>query len=259
MSDVQLYVYGILHASAATAAHDGGTGVSGGAVKRLDCDDLAVLVSSADGVPVARTRRNLLAHTAVLERAIPHATVLPLRFGTVVPAAASLCACIKSNRAAFRAALREIDGQIELGVKAVWCRGLVYNDIVERDQALRQLRDRLRSRPASETYYERIELGRRVESALAELRASESAAILSELLPLAERETELHLADEDMVMNRAFLVRRDTESVFDAAVERLAERFANRMEFRYVGPAPPFNFVSLQAAWLTSPPVGASA
>jgi hypothetical protein len=259
MNELPLYVYGILPAAASVAAHDGGTGVSGGMVKRLDCDDLAVLVSSASATPVTRTRRNLLTHTAVLERALQHATVLPLRFGTVAPDAVSLCTCISANRAAFRAALREIDGQIELGVKAVWRRGLVYNEVVERDQALRQLRDRLRSRAASETYYERIELGRRVEAAVAELRTSESTAILAELLPLAEREAELHLADEDMVLSRAFLVRRDAESAFDAALARLADRFADRMEFRYVGPVPPFNFVSLKADWLTTPAVAVRA
>ena len=77
------------------------------------------------------------------------------------------------------------------------------------------------------------------------------------MLPLAERAAELRLHDDDMVLNRAFLVRRDTEPSFDAAMERVAERFADRMEFRYVGPVPPFNFVTLQAGWLTQAETGA--
>jgi hypothetical protein len=255
MNGPPLYVYGVLPASAAPAAHEGGTGVSGGAVTRLTCDDLAVLVSAADSAPVPRTRRNLLAHTSVLERAMPHATILPLRFATVAPSASALTACITANRAAFRAALRDIDGQVELGVKAVWRSGLVFTDIVERDHGLRQLRDRLRTRPPSETYYERIELGRRVEAALAERRGSEANAILEELLPLAERVAELRLHEDDMIFNRAFLVRRDMEPRFDAALQSLADRFTDRMDFRYVGPVPPFNFVTLQAGWLTAPAV----
>jgi hypothetical protein len=54
-----------------------------------------------------------------------------------------------------------------------------------------------------------------------------------------------------MVLNRAFLVPRAAEAAFDAAVARIAERFGDRLEFRYVGPVPPFNFVSLRADWLT--------
>jgi hypothetical protein len=253
---VPLYVYGVLSAAAA-AAHEGVNGVNGGAVLRLTFGDLAVLVSAAPATPVARTRRNLLAHTAVLERTIPDTTVLPLRFATVAPDEATLATCIEANREAFHAALHDIDGQVELGVKAIWRRGLIFTDIVERDSGLRQLRDRLRSRPPSETYYERIELGRRVEAALSECRGAEANAILDELLPLSQRNAELRLNDDDMVLNRAFLVRRDMEPRFDAAMQALANRFENRMEFGYIGPVPPFNFVTLQAGWLTAATVGA--
>ena len=253
MTGAALYLYGIVQDSAGQAGEDEATGVNGGKVRRLVCDDLAALVSTADAGPVARTRRNLLAHTSVLERVLPHATVLPLRFGTVVPDAATLTACVAANRAAFRHALRDIDGQVELGVKAVWRHGVVFTDIVERDHGLRQLRDRLRARPASDSYYERIELGRRVEAALAERRDSVAAAILEDLLPLVERTAELRLMEDDMVLNRAFLVRREQERHVDAAVQALADRFADRLEFRYVGPVPPFNFVTLHAAWLTAP------
>jgi len=256
MSGAPLYVYGILPADAAPAAHVGSTGVAGGAVRRVVCDDVAVLVSPGEPAPVTRSRRNLLAHTGVLERAMPHATILPLRFGTVAPNEAALLACIDANRGAFSAAMRDVEGQVELGVKAVWRRGLVFTDIVDRDPSLRQLRDRLRTRPASETYYERIELGRRVEASLAQLRVSEAASLLGELLPLAERDAELRLHDDDMVLNRAFLVRRESEASFDKAVQRVAERFDTRMEFRYVGPLPPFNFVTLHAGWLSQSGAG---
>ncbi len=254
MSGQALYVYGVLPASAQGGSAACGTGVGGGAVRLLNADDLAVLVSDAAAAPVQRTRRNMLAHTAVLEQAMPHATVLPLRFGTVAPDEAALRACIANNRGAFRAALRDIDGRVELGVKASWKPGHVFTHVVDRDPGLRQLRDRLRSRPAGETYYDRIELGRRVEAALAQLRVAEAAAIMAELEPIADREAELKPHDDDMIFNRAFLVRRAAEADFDAAVGRIADRCADRIEFRYVGPVPPFNFVSLQAGWLTAPP-----
>ncbi len=109
-------------------------------------------------------------------------------------------------------------------------------------------------RPAGETYYERIELGRRVEAALAGRRDAEQSAILAELVPLAERHESLLAHDEDMILNHAFLVPRAAEAGFDAAVARLAERSGDRLEFRYVGPVPPFNFVNLQAGWLTASP-----
>jgi hypothetical protein len=253
----QAYVYGVLAAQAAPGWIGAlGTGLGAQSVTMLDAGDLCALVSNASADTVARSRRNMLDHTSVLERAMAHATVLPLRFGTIAPDASALRRCIFANRAAFREALHGIEGRVELGVKASWRKGAVFADIVERDQTLRHLRDRLQTRPSGETYYERIELGRRVEAALASRRADEQAAILGELAPLAERTEALRAHDEDMVLNHAFLVKRPAEAAFDAAVAGLAARTAERLDFRYVGPVPPFNFVTLQAGWLTSPAGG---
>ena len=51
----------------------------------LPAGSLAALVSDVPPGPVAQTRRNMVAHTSVLERAIARTDVLPLRFGTVAP------------------------------------------------------------------------------------------------------------------------------------------------------------------------------
>ena len=56
-----------------------------------------------------------------------------------------------------------------------------------------------------------------------------------------------------MIANRAFLVRRCDEQRFDAAVAALEARQGARLLFRYVGPVPPFNFVSLRAEWFGAP------
>ena len=248
MTGNAVYVYGVVPAPQEMAAS---CGIGGAQVTLHVCGDLAALISDTAPGAVARTRRNMLAHTTVLEAAMTQGTVLPLRFGTVAPALAALQECISANRTGFHAALNAVHGRVELGLKASWKPGIVYDEIVERDPALRQLRDRLRSRPAAETYYERIELGRRVEAALAGRRESEAALLTGELAKLREREAELRPADDDMIFNRAFLVRRETEAEFDLAVQRIATSHGGRIELRYVGPVPPFNFVSMQAGWLT--------
>ena len=248
-----VYVYGVLAVHAAGAwATAIGSGIGAQSVYPLLAEDLAALVSVGSSSPIPRSRRNMLDHTSVLERALPHATILPLRFGTIAPDESALRGCIVANRAAFREALRGIEGRVELGLKASWRKESIFSDIVERDQALRAMRDRLQTRPAGETYYERIELGRRVEAALAGRRDAEQSAILSELAPLAERHESLRVHDEDMILNHAFLVPRAAEASFDSAVARLAERQGNRLDFSYVGPVPPFNFVTVHANWLTA-------
>jgi len=244
-----LYLYGI--APGGLSAEGLGPGLAGGEVTALHAAGFTALVGAAPPAPIEATRRFMLAHTAVLERAMRVADVLPLRFGTVAPDAAALRRCLAAHAPAFHAALEGVAGRVELGVKAQWHEGLIWREILDQDAELRALRDRLRTRPAQETYYERIELGRRVEAALARRREADGAIIAAALAPLAEREVELRSVEEDMILSRAFLVRREAEAAFDAGMEELARRFGERVTFKYVGPVPPYNFVTLRADWLS--------
>jgi hypothetical protein len=248
-SPERFYVYGLVAAGQRLDPAALGTGVGGAAVTLRGEGALQALVSPVDAGEVAQTRRNLLAHTALLERVMAQATVLPVRFGTVAPGEAALNACITTNQAAFSAAMAAIDGKVELGVKASWREGVVFAEIIASDASLARLRNRLRDRPASETYYERVELGRQIEQALAKRRTADAEAILAELAPLADGEAELKTLDDDMVLNRAFLVSRANEPQFDARMRSLSESREGRMVFRYVGPVPPYNFVQLRADW----------
>ncbi|MFC4167927.1 GvpL/GvpF family gas vesicle protein [Teichococcus aestuarii] len=242
-----LYIYGLARAEERPEAASLGTGLSGAALEWVAEGGLAALVSDSPAEHITPTRRSMLTHTAVLERAQQQRAMLPVRFGTVAPDAATLRQCLNGNAATLSAALSSIAGRVELGVKANWREDVAFAQLLEEDAGLRRLRDRLRSRPAAETYAERIELGRKVEAALAARRQADSAAILARLAPLAERETALKQLDETMILNHAFLVPRSHEAEFDAAMSALAAEHAARIDFRYVGPVPPYNFVTLHA------------
>jgi hypothetical protein len=246
----QLYLYGLVDRSNTLDEEALGHGVAAARVRMVGDGPLVALVSDIAPGQVAQTRRNMLSHTAVLERAMASTTILPMRFGTVVPDITTLVACIARNVGPFAAALQSIDGRVELGVKASWRDKVIYTEIIESDPSLFRLRNRLRDRPGNETYYERVELGRRIEAALTDRRRSEADAIAAELSPLSDREIELRMLDDDMILNRAFLVPRRHEATFDATMQRLAERLASRVVFRYIGPVPPYNFIQLRADWL---------
>lgn len=256
MSEDLVYIYGIARAAEIGDAEALGPGIAGGAVTLRPVGHLSVIVGAAPEREMSPTRRHMLTHTAVLERAIVRASVLPMRFGTIAPDEASLARCVAANAATFESALAEIDGRVELGVKASWREGLIFREIVDADPALRAMRDRLRTRPASETYYERIELGRRVEEAVAARRDVEGNAIAAPLRALAERVVGQKLLDEAMIVNEAFLVPRDREAAFDAAMEDLAASKGERLDLRYVGPVPAYNFVTIRADWLSQPAGG---
>ena len=52
-----------------------------------------------------------------------------------------------------------------------------------------------------------------------------------------------------MVVNAAFLVDKSRVPEFDQAVNKLDEQLGKRIALKYVGPAPPYNFVNIIVNW----------
>src|SRR4051812_4963663 len=83
MSSDGLCVYGVMRAEAESPPPP--DGIEGRPVRSVTAGPLAALVSDAPAGPVKASRRNLMAHAAVLQHAVAHACVLPMRFGVVMP------------------------------------------------------------------------------------------------------------------------------------------------------------------------------
>ncbi|MBU4344604.1 MAG: GvpL/GvpF family gas vesicle protein, partial [Proteobacteria bacterium] len=60
---------------------------------------------------------------------------------------------------------------------------------------------------------------------------------------------ENNLFGDSMLLNAAFLIDRSREKEFDFLVEDLVKKHEDRMAFKYIGPAPPFNFVNIVVKW----------
>jgi hypothetical protein len=212
--------------------------------------DLAVVVSPSAVKRYRLSRQYTLAHETVIEQVMTHATALPVKFGTVAESEDAIRAKVLHDRGDdLRRLLAEMDGKVELGLKALWEQERIYADIVQRDPAIRRLRDQLAGRPASEGHYDRIRLGEMVEAALNDRRQADGDALMEQLTPLAVDTRRNTVYGEMMVLNAAFLVESARETEFDAAVQALDQEWAGLIIIKYVGPLPPFNFVDLVISW----------
>jgi hypothetical protein len=217
----------------------------------VQAGELAAVVSESPIREYERARRYLLAHTLVLEEVMQEFTILPVRFGVVAPSAEAIREQVLARRHdELTGLLAEMHGRVELGIKALWEQEAVVREVMEKGPPhLRRLRDKIKEQSVAASYYDRMSLGEGLEAAVAEKREEDSRAILARLIPLAEEHKLNPLQVERMVVNAAFLVRRERQPQFDAAIEELDREIGSRLTFKYVGPVPPYNFVSLAITW----------
>ena len=173
-----------------------------------------------------------------------------MRFGAIAPSAEALQEQVLARRHdELTGLIAESDGCVELGLKAS---GGGFHLEGDCRRGLPGHAPPARQNPGclvQQSYYDRLSLGEMIDTRLPASARPQAQRILARLGPLTEqyKENPLHL--DRMVINGAFLVRQARQAEFDDAVRRLDEDFGDRLIVKYVGPVPPYNFVSLVIAW----------
>src|ERR1044071_270763 len=93
------------------------SGVSKAPVRVLKVDDISVLVSDCEAVPV--TQENMLAHAAVVRAVFTRTTPVPFRFGTLATEQ-QLRSFITTNKRALANKLAHLRGCVEMDLKTTW-------------------------------------------------------------------------------------------------------------------------------------------
>ena len=244
------YVYCIIRCSEPPTFSTLGIGERGDEVHTVHYQDLAAVVSDSPVIRYVNSRRNMMAHTVVLEEAMENHTILPVRFGIVAPGLEAIEVKVLQRRYdELSGLLDEMEGRVELGLKAFWYENVIFPEIVSENPVIRRLRDTLMNKSAEETYYERIRLGEMIETAMGQKRDEDAERILGALQPLAQETRLNEVITDRMVVNAAFLVEASRQPEFDQALDALDEEMAERVLFKYVGPVPPYNFVNITVRW----------
>jgi hypothetical protein len=239
------YVYGVVRAREAPKIE--AAGVGGGPVRSVSEGALAAIVSDVDAGFVEAGREDLERHLAVLEQAALSATVVPLRFGTVMPDDDAVTGELLRGRAGeIEEMLSSLDGRVELSLSGTY-EERVLGEVVAEQPEVATLRERVRGRDEAATYYDRIRLGELVANAMAAKRERDTEQVLAKLRPLADDVRLGDVAHERSVLSASFLVHRDRLPEFDRAAEEVAAANRSRIRFRYAGPLPPYDFVGGKA------------
>lgn len=120
MAQGSLYAYGVIEQESLELPTRGVTGAE--SIYTVDHRSLSAIVSAIDDTDPEESEENLRAHNDVLQTVLEHdggRSVVPMQFGMVFSGAGTVKNVLRGSRAAFRRALREVDGAVELGLKVV--------------------------------------------------------------------------------------------------------------------------------------------
>ena len=243
-----VYVYCIIEAGEPRTFGKLGIGGRGDDVFTVHYRDLAAVVSRAPLIVYDPTRENALTHEHVQEVVMnEHGfTPVPMSFGTLFKTENDTVEFLKDTYDALRDVLQKMKGKLEFGLKVNWDRESVLREIEEENEEIRRLKAEIQTNTQSSTYFARMQLGRLVEQALADRSDSYVREIYDHLRDAAIASRSNKVIGDKMIMNAAFLVARDQAEHFDVKVHDIGKKFEGKLSFRYTGPWPPYNFVTIR-------------
>jgi hypothetical protein len=237
-------VYCVIPARKPLAFGPVGIGQEPAEVHTVNYKDIAAVVSDTPIAVHEPTRANVLAHERVNETVMRDHTVIPMSFGTVFKTREDIHELLRSAYDAFQDVLTKMEDKLEFGLKVLWDRDLIVKELENENEDIRRLKSEITSQKGS-TYFARMQYGRLIDAALQARSERYVHDIFDALRPVSVASRANKPIGDRMIMNAAFLVRRDREQNFDEVVKGIGAEH-DKLTFKYTGPWPPYNFVNIR-------------
>src|SRR4051812_25653960 len=240
------YVYGIIAGRDALTFGKMGLGGNSEMVYTVNHGDISAVVSRTNVFIFDPTRENALAHEHVIESVMKSHTIIPMSFGTVFRTDDDIKEVLRSIYPSLKDVLKQMSGKLEFGLKVTWDRDRVIEELKRDHEEIHRFHIELTKKHLQSTYFARMQLGRMIDKALAERSADYVREIYDALRSICVASRDNKPIGDKMIMNAAFLIDRNRENDFDSAVNKVAQKFSDRLNFKYTGPWPPYNFVNIR-------------
>lgn len=246
-----IYIYGVIRTK--EPQKFGPIGMSSQApldVFTLGFRDIAAVVSNRpltlyQAMSKEDVIKDLVIHQYVIEQVMKRFTILPVKFGTMVKTAKAVKEFLESGYPLINDELRKAEGNIELDVVAWWEIPKMLTLLSQRNEQIRALQQRIADQGVEGEIEDKIALGQAIEQELRDEKVRYQQFILNLLKQEAIDVCMHELATDEMILNASFLLAKENEERFQAAIQTGDQQLESRINFRVVGPLPPYSFATI--------------
>jgi hypothetical protein len=237
------YVYGIIRTN--EDREFGLIGIGGARVYTLGYRNIAAVISDHPVTKLLPLRQYLAPHHQVIRTIAQQLTIVPMTFGHITKED-DVRRMLKKNFTAINDELIRLDNKVEMGLKIVWDVDNIFDYFVRQDRELALARDQVFGRSLPPTQMEKIELGKIFEAKVNHERERHAERVTDILRDCAAEVKINPPAEEKVVLHAVFLVERNKQKEFEAAIYQAANLFDGNYSFDYSGPWAPYTFVELE-------------
>lgn len=187
----------------------------------------------------------LISHQQMIERIMKNlGTILPVKFGTMLKDEKEVNSVLEKGNSFLSGTLEMMKDKIEVDLVCFWNEEKAAQMAYQENKRIQKMQANL-SKKGNVALEDKIALGKEIAKYLTSKREEISNHILEVLKKEAVKSCAHALVDVNMLLNKAFLVEKRNEEVFNRTLNRLNSKFADLINFRMVGPLPPYSFATV--------------
>lgn len=220
-------------------------------IHAISYNNIAAVVKDSEFVdyttlPKDQLARRLLAHQQVIEMIMDSHTIIPVKLGTYALNDNEVKEILSKGYVIFKDVFGKINNKIEIDVAATWND---LNSVIKEiggEQEIKDFKEELTAQPDGITFEDKMRIGSQIKDRLERQRDRISREIETALKDFNIDFRKHPLMDDRMVFNAAYLLDKDQKDKFEGTLDELNNRFSERINFRCVGPLPPYSFYTVE-------------
>ncbi len=214
--------------------------------------DISAVVSESETIDYTHMFKDALArllvgHQKVIERVMGlGCTIIPMKLGTFAIDEDEVKDILNKGYGLVKEIIQKINDKVEIDVVSTW--GDFTSVIKEagEENEVKEFKEKLLVNPKGITVDDQMKVGVMVKKALEQISEKYAFKIQDALKAVSDDFKQHDLMDDKMVINSAFLIDKAKQEEFYAKIEDLNIEFAEKLNFRCVGPLPPYSFFTLE-------------
>lgn len=255
MGEKGKYIYGIMGQSLISSPGANvieASSIANQGISTISFQDITAVISNSEIVDLMHMRKEALArillkHQEVIEKIMAFGnSIIPMRLGTYARDETDVKDILSKGYSLIKDIIKKISEKIEMDVVVTWSDFSGILREIGEDEEIKKCKSELLAKSNGITTDEKIKIGIMLKKALEEKRGRLAPEIQTSLSRASVDSKRHELMDDKMVANFAFLINKTQQEEFDRKVEDLNIKFAERLNFRCVGPLPPYSFYTLE-------------
>jgi DnaJ-domain-containing protein 1 len=190
--------------------------------------------------------RYLLKHQQVIERVMQQYSIVPMKLGTFAENREEVEKLIHLGQELLQEIFPQIDRKHEIELAITWSDLKVILQEIGKEKEINEFKTELLGDREKFSFHDKIQIGKMVQSLLDKKRDAVLGKIKDFMGQSFSHFKENMVMDDNMVGNMSFLIDQNRSDRFYELVNQLNDQFKERLNFKCIGPLPPYSFYTLE-------------